>query len=192
MRALLKLRGFTPFLLVLVFNAMTDIAHKITIQNVLIKSYSGDTLLILSALVNALILLPFILLFSPSGWLSDRFDKSRIVRGMALAGLILAAGATLCYAQGWFVAAFGMTLLLAIQSALYSPAKYALIRHLAGTERLASANALVQALSIAAILVSGLLFSVEDENLAENWGSQRLPTIMIRANSMPSLDCMVT
>ncbi|ADV46041.1 acyl-[ACP]--phospholipid O-acyltransferase [Nitratifractor salsuginis] len=165
MKTLLSLRGFAPFLLVLVFNAMTDIAHKITIQNVLIKSYSGDTLLILSALVNALILLPFILFFSPSGWLSDRFDKSRIVRGMALAGFFLAVAATLSYYQGWFVAAFGMTLLLAVQSALYSPAKYALIRHLAGTERLAAANALVQALTIAAILVSGLLFSWVFEGL---------------------------
>ncbi len=165
MKTLLRLEGFLPFLAVLVFNAMTDIAHKITIQNVLIKSYSGDTLVILSALVNALILIPFILLFSPSGWLSDRFDKSRIVRAMALAGLVLSVLTTLFYYQGWFLAAFGMTLLLAVQSALYSPAKYALIRHLAGAERLAGANALVQALTIAAILLSGLLFSFLFEGL---------------------------
>ncbi|WP_456394183.1 acyl-[ACP]--phospholipid O-acyltransferase [Nitratifractor sp.] len=159
MKTLLSLRGFRPFLWVLIFNAMVDIAHKITIQNVLIKSYDGETLLILSVLVNALILLPFILLFSPAGWLSDRFDKSRIVANMAALGLLLSVLTAFFYTQGWFAAAFAMTLLLAIQSALYSPAKYALIRHLAGTERLAVANALVQALTIAAILLSGLLFS---------------------------------
>ena len=38
---------------------MTDIAHKITIQNILIKTFDGDLLIILSALINMLILFTF-------------------------------------------------------------------------------------------------------------------------------------
>ncbi len=165
MKQLLSIKGFLPFLLVLTFNAMIDIAHKITIQNILIKSYSGDKLIILSALVNALILIPFILLFSPSAWISDRFDKSKVVKYMAFIGLMLSIGVTIAYYNGWFIVAFAMTLLLAIQSAIYSPAKYGLIKEIAGNSRLGEANAIVQALTILSILLSGLLFSVIFESI---------------------------
>ncbi|WP_456451244.1 acyl-[ACP]--phospholipid O-acyltransferase [Hydrogenimonas sp.] len=165
MKGLWRLRGFAPFLAVLVLNAMADIAHKITIQNVLIKSFSGDTLILLSALVNALILLPFILLFSPAGFLSDRFFKTEVIRAAALAGLALALLATLSYYMGWFYAAFALTFLLAVQSALYSPAKYGFLKELVGPGRLAWANGVVQAATVAAILGSALLFSVLFERL---------------------------
>jgi len=159
MRSVWRAKGFLPFIAVLVFNAMTDIAHKITIQNTLIKSFDGDTLIILSAVVNAMILVPFILLFSPSGFLSDRFHKTVIIRYAAAAGVALALLATLSYYAGWFMAAFALTLLLAVQSAVYSPAKYGLVKELVGAEALARANGVVQAATITAILASAVLFS---------------------------------
>ncbi len=155
-----RVKGFLPFLLVLVFNAMTDIAHKITIQNVLIKSFSGGTLIVLSAVVNALILIPFVLLFSPAGFVSDRFLKVSVARYAALASVVLALLATYSYYAGWFYLAFSITFLLAVQSAIYSPAKYGLIKELVGAERLAYANGIVQAATITAILGSSVLFSV--------------------------------
>lgn len=160
MKALLSIRGFLPYLLILLINATVDIGHKITIQNVLIKSYEGDTLIILSALINAMILLPFILLFSPSGYLSDRYAKTRVVRYAALSSIGIALLITFSYAQGWFMAAFALTFFLAIQSAIYSPAKYGLIKELVGIENLGTANGIIQALTIVAILFSSILFSV--------------------------------
>ena len=165
MKSVWNIKGFTPFILVLIFNAMTDIAHKITIQNTLIKSFDGSTLIILSAVVNALILIPFILLFSPSGFLSDRFLKTGIIRMAALAGVALALLATLSYSMGWFYTAFALTFLLAVQSAFYSPAKYGFLKELVGAERLAGANGIVQAATIAAILGSAVLFSMLFESL---------------------------
>ena len=176
MNRIWRMRGFLPFIFVLVFNAMTDIAHKITIQNVLIKSFEGDTLIVLSALVNALILLPFILLFSPSGFISDRFYKTRVIRYAALAGVLLALLATLSYYAGWFRFAFGLTLLLAVQSAIYSPAKYGLLKELVGLQRLAYANGIVQAATISAILGSAVLFSIGFESLYD--GSQTPDAIL--------------
>ena len=160
MGALFRRPGFTAFVLILFLNATVDLAHKITIQNILLKSYEGDLLISLSAVVNAMILLPFILLFSPAGFLSDRFSKTSVVRYSAAAAVVLALLITLCYYQGWFYAAFGMTLLLAAQSAVYSPAKYALIKKLAGVENLGTANGVTQAVTIVAILLSSLGFSV--------------------------------
>ncbi len=40
-------------------NAFVDLGHKIIIQNTLFKTYDGDTQILLTAIVNALILLPF-------------------------------------------------------------------------------------------------------------------------------------
>ncbi len=67
---------------------------------------------------------------------------------------------TLSYYLGWFWFSFAMTFLLAIQSAIYSPAKYGYIKELAGNERLATANAAVQAVTIIAILTGVFIFSM--------------------------------
>ncbi|CAA6824780.1 MAG: Putative 2-acylglycerophosphoethanolamine acyltransferase / acyl-acyl carrier protein synthetase (EC, partial [uncultured Sulfurovum sp.] len=84
MRNLFKIRGFTPYIIIIFLNAMTDLGHKIVLQNTILKAYDGSELIVLTAIVNALILLPFILLFSPAGFLSDKYPKVQIVRVAAL------------------------------------------------------------------------------------------------------------
>ena len=73
MLKLFRITGFMPYLAIMFLNASVDLAHKITIQNVLLKSFEGDTQTILTALVNTMILLPFIFLFSPSAFLNEKF-----------------------------------------------------------------------------------------------------------------------
>ena len=148
------------FLAVAFINAMVDLGHKILIQNTIFKVYDDATQVALTAVVNALILLPFILLFTPAGFLSDRFTKPRIMRITAFAAIVITLLITLAYYQGWFLLAFIMTLILAAQSAIYSPAKYGYIRALAGEDRLAPANGFVQATTIVAILMGIFIFSI--------------------------------
>lgn len=159
-----RLPGFMSFLAVAFINAMVDLGHKILIQNTIFKVYDDAAQVGLTAIVNALILLPFILLFTPAGYLSDRFAKPQIMRCTAFAAILITLLITLAYYQGWFLFAFAMTLVLAAQSALYSPAKYGYIRELAGKERLSSANGFIQATTIVAILSSIFLFSIVFEN----------------------------
>ena len=165
MKELLSIRGFLPYLLVLLINVVVDIGHKITIQNILLKSYDGDSLIILTALINAMILLPFILLFSPSGYISDKFAKSLVIRYSALLAIPITILITISYAMGWFYMAFALTFILAIQSAIYSPSKYGLIKELVGAANLGSANGIVQALTIVSILAASMLFSIIFEHL---------------------------
>ena len=66
MRELFRVRGFMPYVAMLFLNAFVDLGHKIVIQNTVFKIYDGTTQSALIAVVNALILLPFILLFSPA------------------------------------------------------------------------------------------------------------------------------
>lgn len=152
--------GFIAFLSVVFINAMVDLGHKIVIQNTVFKIYDDAQQVMLTAIVNGLILLPFILVFTPSGFLADRFSKPKIMQWSAIAAIVITLLITLGYYQGWFLFTFIMTFILALQSAIYSPAKYGYIREIAGDNHLAAGNALVQATTIVAILSGIFIFSV--------------------------------
>lgn len=165
MKKLFLIKGFLPFLAIAFLNATVDLAHKITIQNILLKSFDGDTLVILSASINAMILLPFIFLFSPSGFINDKFSKTKVIKVASLVAIAITVAITFSYIMAWFELAFILTLFLAIQSAIYSPAKYGIIKRLVGTDFLGMANGVIQALTIVAILISSLAFSLLFENI---------------------------
>ncbi|WGE41550.1 acyl-[ACP]--phospholipid O-acyltransferase [Actinobacillus equuli] len=159
MLKLLRIAGFVPYLAIMFINASVDLAHKITIQNVLLKSFEGETQTILTALINTMILLPFIFLFSPSAFLNEKFSRTSVIRYSSLAAVAISVMICVSYFVGQFYWAFGLTLLLAAQSAIYSPAKYSIIKSIVGTERLGMANGIIQALTIVAILFSSFAFS---------------------------------
>jgi acyl-[acyl-carrier-protein]-phospholipid O-acyltransferase / long-chain-fatty-acid--[acyl-carrier-protein] ligase len=160
MKHLFKFSGFLPYIFMVFLNAFVDLGHKIVIQNTVFKVYDGQEQIILTTIVNALILLPFILLLSPAGFCADKFPKNKVMKISAW----VAVGITLCitffYYMGWFWPAFAMTFMLALQSAFYSPAKYGYIKELVGKDNLASANGIVQAATTIAILSGMLAFSV--------------------------------
>jgi acyl-[acyl-carrier-protein]-phospholipid O-acyltransferase / long-chain-fatty-acid--[acyl-carrier-protein] ligase len=160
MGQLFRITGFIAYISMIFLNAFVDLGHKIIIQNTLFKTYDGDAQVLLTAIVNALILLPFVLLFTPSGFLADRFPKHLVMRASAWVAVAVTLAITLFYYLGWFWAAFAMTFLLAVQSAFYSPAKYGYIKELVGKESLAAANGWVQATTTTAILSGIFFFSV--------------------------------
>src|SRR5687767_10342734 len=96
------------FYLAVFLNAFVDLGHKIIIQNTVFKLYSGSFQVILTALVNAMILLPFIFLLSPAGYLSDRYPKIQVMRYSGWGVVAACAVIVLCYYLGWFVLAFAM------------------------------------------------------------------------------------
>ncbi len=160
MNRLFSIGGIFAYAAMLFLNAFVDLGHKITIQNTVFKIYDGQTQIVLTAVVNGLILLPFILLFSPSGFVSDRFPKHSVMRCSAWAAVALTTAITVCYFLGWFWVAFAMTFALAVQSAIYSPAKYGYLKELVGKDLLSAGNALVQATTMVSILLGIFCFSI--------------------------------
>jgi len=152
-----KIAGVINYLAVVFLNAFTDLGHKIIIQNTIFKVYDGSTQIVLTAIVNALVLLPFILIFSPSGFLADRFAKNKIMEYAAAFAVVITLGITYAYYHGYFVFAFVLTFLLAMQSAIYGPAKYGYIKELVGVKFLSAGNSAVQAVTTVAIL-GGIIF----------------------------------
>ena len=89
MKKLLSVPAVIPFLAAVFLNAFVDLGHKIVIQNTVFKIYDGTEQVILTAIVNGLILLPFILLFSPAGFASDRYPKVSVMRVTAWGAVVL-------------------------------------------------------------------------------------------------------
>ncbi len=166
-RSIWSYLGFTSFILIVFLNAFTDLGHKIIIQNTLFKHYTEHELRIYTAVIQAMILLPFVMTFTPAGFLSDKFPKQRIIQIAAFIAIPITLAITVCYYMGWFWAAFWMTFILGLQSAIYSPAKYAYIRELVGKDHIAQANSAVQAVTIVAILGGMIAYTV----LFEYWFS---------------------
>jgi len=160
MMYLFKFRGFFPYIAMVFLNAFVDLGHKIIIQNTVFKVYDGQEQIILTAIVNALILLPFVLLVSPAGFCADKFPKNKVMRISAWVAVGITLCITLFYYLGWFWPAFAMTFVLALQSAFYSPAKYGYIKEMVGKDNLAGANGLVQAATTIAILAGIFAFSI--------------------------------
>jgi len=157
MGKMFALVGVVNYLIVVFINAFTDLGHKIIIQNTIFKVYDSSEQIVLTAVINAMILLPFILMFSPAGFLADRFGKHIIMKHSSTFAIVITLFITLAYYQGWFIFAFMMTFLLALQSAIYSPAKYGYIKELVGEKFITQGNGAVQAITIVAIL-GGIIF----------------------------------
>ena len=160
MNKLRHFHGAIPFFIAVFLNAFVDLGHKIIIQNTVFKLYDEQLQVIYTAILNGLILLPFILLLSPAGFLSDTLTKTNVMRKAAWAAVGLCLIIVISYYMGWFWLAFAMTFLLAAQSAIYSPAKFGYIKQMFGKERLGEANGVVSALSIIAILTGIFVFSI--------------------------------
>lgn len=153
------------FFTVVFCNIAVDISHKILLQNIVFKVFDDSEQVLLISLINALILIPFILLFSLSGFLSDKYDKKNILIYGSLSSLLLSLFMIVPYTFGNFNLAMIGLLLLAVQSAVYSPAKFGLIISLYKKEQLSKGNAYLQSISMLAILVNMALFSFLFESM---------------------------
>ena len=162
---LLKTYGALSYLGVVFLNAFTDLGHKIIIQNTIFKVYDDQMQIVLTAIVNALILLPFLLVFSPAGFLADKFAKNKIMRHSALFAVLITLLITYAYYHGLFLMAFVLTFVLALQSAIYGPAKYGYIKELFGESNISAANAAVQGVTTVAILGGIIFYSLLFEGL---------------------------
>ena len=142
------------FLFVVFCNVIVDVAHKVFLQNIAFKVFDGSTQVIWISIINALIIIPFLLLFTVSGYLSDKYNKKNILIYGAVSSFLLSILMVISYLSGNFYFAMFSLVLLAVQSAIYSPAKFGLIIDIYGKRNLSSGNAVLQATSIIAILFS--------------------------------------
>ena len=140
------------FLFVVFCNAVVDVSHKVLLQNIAFKIFDGSEQVVWISIINAMIIIPFLLLFTLSGYLSDKYNKKDILVYGAISSFVLSVLMIFSYMSGNFYLAMFNLALLAVQSAIYSPAKFGIILDIWGKKNLAKGNSALQAVSIIAIL----------------------------------------
>lgn len=142
-----------------------------------------------------LISLPFVLLSPLAGWLSDRFSKRDVLLGAALAQfLILAALSAAVRLENLPLALAGFCG-LAIQSALFSPAKIGLNKELLGSGHLGFAAGIQQMTALLAMLTgqiaAGLIFDQRWQALGGTreaaWPAAFGPLVALTVSSLPAI-----
>ena len=107
--------------------------------------------------VSAALVLPYLLLSPYSGEIAERFEKQKIVRLMKLLELpiVALAGIGFWIESVWMVLL--AVLLMGMQSCLYSPAKYGLIRDVDGERGVAFGSGMFEMMAFLGILVGTII-----------------------------------
>lgn len=111
----------------------------------------------LISVVSAALVLPYLLLSPYSGEIAERFEKQKIVRLMKLLEfpIVALAGVGFWTESVWMVLL--AVLLMGVQSCLYSPAKYGLIRDVDGEQGVAFGSGMFEMMAFLGILIGTVL-----------------------------------
>lgn len=116
--------------------------------------------------VSAALVLPYLLLSPYSGEIAERFQKQKIVRLMKLLELpiVALAGVGFWIESVWVVLL--AVLLMGVQSCLYSPAKYGLIRDVDGERGVAFGSGMFEMMAFLGILIGTVLAAYLSDHYA--------------------------
>ncbi len=109
----------------------------------------------IKGILSALLAAPLVVFAPGAGWLNDRFAKSRVLNvslGAQFAVMIILAAALWLHLL-W--GAIACLFLLALQTAVFAPAKRAILLEIVGPQKLSRAVGLTEMLSVTAILLGG-------------------------------------
>ncbi len=165
---LMRQRRFLPLFLTQLLNALNDNLYKnAMVLFIVYQVYDSPEMeTLISGIATALFVLPFVLFSATSGQLADMRDKTRIIRWIKFAEIIImSVGATglLLAARGVSVDSLAIPLMftalfaMGVHSTFFGPIKYAILpQHLHKDEVLAGTG-LVEAGTYVAILVGMML-----------------------------------
>ena len=155
MKTLLRRPGFGGFLFAQAQVAFNDNATKLILIGLVQWLLSASEASRLVSVISLLLVAPFVLFAPLTGWLADRYARRDVVSAslwLQLAVMIVLCGAAFLHSLPLAVGGF---LLLGLQSAIMSPARWGMAKELAG-ENVGQAVGLMEMLGIAAILLGSL------------------------------------
>lgn len=153
--ALLKSRKFLPFFLTQVLGALNDNVFKNALMALLAFSAAEALPLETNLVMNiaaGLFILPFFVFSAAAGDLADKMEKSKLIRYIKLAEIVIMALAALAFYFEQYAMLLGILFLMGAQSAFFGPVKYAILPQLMAPKELVGGNALVEMGTFLAIL----------------------------------------
>ena len=150
----MKNNSFLPLYVTNFFGTLNDNFLK-TLACLTVIGWIADERVrsLLTSVVAGMLVLPYILCSPLADRLTAVWPKRRIVRAAKWAELPIMAVAIAGFAlhSPWFV--IGAVLLMGLQSSLYSPAKYALVRDIGGAERISTGMGGMEGVSFLGVLL---------------------------------------
>lgn len=111
--------------------------------------------------------LPFVLFGALTGSLADRVSKSTVIKAANVLEIIVMVIGLIAFRIESYDLLIAAVFLMGTQSALFGPAKYGSIKEIVGERNLSSANALIQATTMIAILMGVMLGGWLGENFED-------------------------
>jgi acyl-[acyl-carrier-protein]-phospholipid O-acyltransferase/long-chain-fatty-acid--[acyl-carrier-protein] ligase len=148
-------RGFLGLMVSQSLGAFNDHAFKMLILlgatgAVHAGGWSKEKLL---GVTGIIFMLPMVLFSMPAGALSDRFSKKRVLVWTKLLELLVMAAATVGFALGHVELLLGLFFFIALQTTLYSPAKFGILPDLLTPEELSLGNGLIELFTFVMVIL---------------------------------------
>ena len=150
----MKNNSFLPLYVTNFFGTLNDNFLK-TLACLTVIGWIADERVrsLLTSVVAGMLVLPYILCSPLADRLTAVWPKRRIVRAAKWAELPIMAVAIAGFALHSPLLVIGAVLLMGLQSSLYSPAKYALVRDIGGAERISTGMGGMEGVSFLGVLL---------------------------------------
>ncbi len=166
--ALLKQRRFAPFFWTQFSGAANDNLFKFAFTVMVTYQLSVDWMppALAGLVIGALFILPFLLFSATSGQLTDKFDKTRMIRFVKNLEIAIMALAAWGFVQNNVVILLACTFLMGLHSTLFGPVKFAYLPQVLNNRELTGGNGMVEMGTFVAILLGnvagGLLVAIPE------------------------------
>ncbi|MBS0313641.1 MAG: MFS transporter [Proteobacteria bacterium] len=166
--ALLGRRRFAPFFWTQFLGAMNDNVFK---NGMIIfmafggMSFAGMDASLLVNAAGAVFILPFVLFSAFAGQLADKYEKTRVIRGVKIFEILVMAFAAIGFLTANLGVLFAALFAMGLHSTVFGPVKYAILPQALAPDELVGGNGLVESGTFVAILMGtlagGLLVAVK-------------------------------
>lgn len=161
---------------------MVFVAYKLAAEVKVVNIYAN--------VAAGIFILPYFLFSAFAGLLADKYSRSKLVRILKIAELLMMCAAALIFMQGSLFGLIFVLFLMGMQSTFFGPIKYALLPQLLKQNELIAGNAYVEASTYISIILGSVLGT-----LLPVWGSVALLIVcavsgVISAYQIPRTDGM--
>lgn len=153
--ALLKQRRFAPFFWTQFAGAANDNLFKFafTVMVTYQLQLSWMPAAMAGLVIGALFILPFLLFSATAGQLTDKFDKTKIIRFVKNFEIAIMLIATWGFLRADAVVLLGCVFLMGLHSTLFGPVKFAYLPQVLDSRELTGGNGMVEMGTFVAILL---------------------------------------
>ncbi|MEC8775997.1 MAG: MFS transporter, partial [Pseudomonadota bacterium] len=157
---LLKTRRFLPLFVTVLLGAANDNVFKNALLILILFTLGREVLMeeaVLVTLASSIFILPFFIFSATAGQLADKYEKSRMIRWIKLAEVVIMGAGVAALQLGDVYWLLTVLFFMGVQSSFFGPLKYSILPTLLRKNELIGGNAFVEAGTFLAILVGTII-----------------------------------